>query len=221
MPTELLEHLPVSLEHTGPAVDPRETGPARFVAPLLARFDREAAMELARFFDGFYREPASDGYEAVVDRLLGNLYAAGFGAAEGFELDVVKSGLPHPSWTPRSAVLEITRVDNEGRPVQFLPLLTTDGQAGPNRVMLPANAPGCDVIGDVAHGLSALTEPGMILLTDKRIRSVEAEAREKGAIGVLSSYLLPYCNDPTGEDRQNLAIFSDAVPLPPEMIAPA
>lgn len=174
-------------------------------------------MGLAAFADRFYREPASDGYERVVDRLVADLYAAGFGAELGFSLEVKKSGLSHPSWSPESAVLEFVSLDERGAPIQALGVLAFAGTDAPERVMLPANAPGCEVIGAIGEGLDALVEPGMILLTGERIRNVEFQARERGAAAIISTYLMPYCVDPTGRSREQDAIFVDTVRAGTEM----
>lgn len=220
MPDGLAEALPVTLQHTGPAVAPggiggdkksSRTGPARFVPELYSRFDQERAMGLAAFADRFYREPASDGYERVVDRIIADLYTAGFGVETGYGLEVKKSGLSHPSWTPDSGVIEFVALDERGTPIQAVGVLAFDGPEAPERAMLPANAPGCEVLGAVADGLDALIEPGMILLTAARIRDVEIQARERGATAIISTFLLPYCVDPTGRNREQDAIFVDSV----------
>lgn len=219
-PEELVRVLPVSLAHGGPAVAPggvdgadatARFGTARFVPDLYDRFDVERTLGLASFADGFYRAPASEGYERVVDRVIADLYAAGFGAEAGYALDVRKSGLPYPAWTPESAVVEIVRVDERGTPIQAIEAASFAGAAAPLRTMLPVHAPGCDVVGPLADGLDALTRPGLVLLTEQRIRDVESEARARGAVAVLSSFLPPFCVDPAGGERHIEAVFQDAV----------
>ena len=220
VPEGLAEELPITMQHTGPAVAPggiggagrsSRTGPARFVPELYSRFDQQRAMGFAAFADGYYREPASDGYERVVDRIVSELYTAGFGVESGYGLEVKRSGLSHPSWTPDSGVIEFVSVDQRGVPIQAIGVLAFDGPEAPERAMLPANAPGCEVLGAIADGLDALTEPGMILLTPERIRNVESAARERGAAAIISTYLMPYCVDPTGRGREREAIFVDSV----------
>jgi aminopeptidase YwaD len=220
VPEGLADTLPITMQHAGPAVAPggiggpnrsSRTGPARFVPELYSRFDQERAMGLAAFTDRYYREPASDGYERVVDRLVSELYTAGFGVEAGYGLEVKKSGLSHPSWTPDSGVIEFVSVDERGAPIQAIGVLAFDGPEAPERAMLPANAPGCEVLGTVADGLDALTQPGMILLTPERIRNVESAARERGAAAIISTHLMPYCIDPTGRNREQDAIFVDVV----------
>ncbi|MEZ6014289.1 MAG: M28 family peptidase [Planctomycetota bacterium] len=216
VPTDLTDNLPIALEHNGPAVAPggvtdaslaARKGAARFVPELFARFDRDRAMGIAAFVDKEYREPASDGYERVVDRLVADLYAAGFGAEAGYGLDLRKSSLPDPSWTPLSAVIEFVRVDARGAPIQNLNVVSVDGTAAAARVIQPANAPGCELVGAIADGIDALTTPGMVLLTDQPIRSVELDALARGAAAVISTYLPSYCVDPTGRERHLEAIF--------------
>lgn len=225
-PDGLSDSLPVSLAHNGPAVAPggvtstsadARFGAARFVGALHDRFDRERAMGLTAFADRHYRDVGSDGYERVVDRVVADLYAAGFGTEAGFGLEVIKSGLQSPTWTPRSAVIELVRVDARGAPIQAIPVVSFDGPDAPERALLPAHAPGCELVGPLADGLDELTAPGMILLTDRRIRGVEQEARERGAVAIVSAYLLPYCVDPTGRERHLDAIFLDSVRAGSEM----
>jgi len=192
LPQDLLQALPVSLAHAGPAVSPGglgtegASGPARFVPALHARFDRDHAMGTVAFVDERSRDAGSEGHEAVLDRLVADLYAAGYGAEPGFTLDVLRDGLSHPAWTPISAVLEFVKVDANGAPIQAIGVQSFDGQAARERALLPAHAPGCDVTARVADGLEALTEPGLILLTQAPAAAVIAEATRRGAVAVIS-----------------------------------
>ena len=76
--------------------------------------------------------------------------------------------------------------------------------------MLPLGSPSYEVAGTVVFDVEDITE-GVILLTDQTVRSVEQEAAERGAAGVISTYLLPYAVDPTGEDRHFDAIFTGSI----------
>ena len=90
IPLEALE-LPsdqplLEVDHDGPPVVAGSSGPARFVEKLLEGFDPSHARGLLAFVDGFYRAPANDGYEAVLDRLAADLREVGFGSQPGLEL---------------------------------------------------------------------------------------------------------------------------------------
>jgi len=220
VPEDALAQLPVAMDHAGAAVVPggvnaaveaERRGSARFVPELFKRFEVDRALGFATFADGFYRAPASDGYERVVDRVLADLYAAGFGAGSGSELDILRKDLPARSWTPDSAVVQLVRVDAQGVPIQAVDVVSFEGPSAPSRVVLPINAPGCDLVGALALSPEELTRPGMILLTERRIRDVEALASEREAAGVISSFLFPYCVDPSGREQHNDAIFQDTV----------
>lgn len=219
LPTGLVETLPIALGHRGPAVAPGgvgeaedlRRGPARFVPVLHPRFDRARAMGHVAFADGSYRAPANDGYERLVARLLAELYAAGFGVEEGFGLELPRGDLGHPAWTPDSAVLEFVSVNKDGSPVQAFNVLGFGAPDARERAMLPLNAPGCDLVGPLADGWDALTEPGMILLTGDPVYAAAPRAAERGAVAVLSSYLAPSCVDPSGAGAEENAIHFGAV----------
>ncbi len=203
--------------HVGPAVDSTATGPARFVDPLLASFDERAAMSIAEYADGFYRSPANEGYEQAIDRVLADLYGAGYKAEPGFELDVVTKGMPRPAWTPRSAKIVavasaevMERVGGDASRPTRQTLIEFDEPGAVERAMLPEGAPSCDVEGVAVFSIDDVVE-GSILVTDKSVRSVERKAVEKGAAAIVSSFLLPYCVDPTGNDLHHDAIFLGTV----------
>jgi len=222
LPEKFAQRSPVVGDHDGPPVDQDQTGTARFVHPLLDAFDTDAAISIAAFLDGFYRAPASDGYDESIDRIIAALFGAGYGAADGYDLSVATREMETPSWTPRSARLSATasdaaiaearkkgvkRREGEGLEVE---LVRFEDPRDPSRVMLPVGAPGCDLEASLAVGLEAL-EPGQVLLTDRPLRAVEPAAAEAGAVAIISDYLYPYCVDPSGEKRDYDAIFSDQV----------
>ncbi|MEM9380635.1 MAG: M28 family peptidase [Planctomycetota bacterium] len=203
--------------HTGPAVDPKPTGPARFVEPLLGAFDVDAAMAIATYADGFYRAPAGEGYELTIDRVLADLYGAGYGDQDGFALDVHASGMPQPAWTPRSAKIVavagpeiVARAGKNRDRILEQTILEFDSPEDVARVMLPRGAPSCDLQGIVVFSLDDVVE-GSILATDRSVRSVEVEAAEKGAAAIVSHFLLPYCVDPSGDEVHFDAIFEGTV----------
>lgn len=100
LPEKFEQRSPVAGAHDGPPVDQGQTGSARFVHGLLDVYDAEAAMGVATFLDGFYRAPASEGYEESIERVLAALYGAGFGATEGYELSTPRRSMGAPAWTP-------------------------------------------------------------------------------------------------------------------------
>lgn len=205
--------------HQGPEVDLDGTGPARYVGALMEAYDAERAMETVRFTDGFYREPANHGYEAVIDHLISRLRAAGFGGDDGrFTLDVVRSPLDKPAWTPRAGHLAL--VEDSGAEIV---LHAFDQPADHDRTMLPAGAPACDLEGPIRFSLDEL-EPGDILVTEARLSQVGSRAAQRGAIAVLSASLYPFNVDPTGAERHMAAMQYTSIPdklgLPAAQISP-
>ncbi len=194
-----------TIRHRGPAVHFDDSGPARYVPKLLDAFDQERAMEVVAFIDRYYRAPANEGYEAVIDRLLEELRRAGFGSDPRLELEVLSEEMDHPAWTPRSASLRLT---TNGRTET---LHAFSEGTGVDRVMLPINAPSCRVAGPVALALDEIEE-GAIFVTDAPVGQVMRRARQRGAAAVLSASLQTFNTDPTGQKRHLDAIQFRTVP---------
>jgi aminopeptidase YwaD len=176
------------------------TGPARFVQPQYDRFDKESAHQLTEFIDGFYRAPANEGYDAVVDRVVDELAAAGFEEGEGRLRWEIITGPPEPAWTPVSAELVLLADGEKPR--------TLHGFAEPgdvDRAMLPVNSPACDVEGDVALHLDQVKK-GMILVTDVDASQVLRRAKARGAAAVISASLADFNEDTSGQERHLDAI---------------
>ncbi|MCC6407269.1 MAG: M28 family peptidase, partial [Planctomycetes bacterium] len=242
IPEEFLRSVPpgpklMAGDHQGPPVTTGDSGPARFVAPLHARFDPARAFEDVRFIDGFYRAPANDGYEAVLAHVEARLRAGGFGSKPGFELDTLESDLEArgwmedgrtaaQAWTPLAARLALVGPEGTGGTGGAEHVLHAfENATDVDRVMLPVHAPSCDVVGPIALGLEAL-DPGELLVTSSApIASVLKRAHELGALAVVSSYLEPYNADPRGERRELSAIQFSTVPfgtpIPVARISPA
>lgn len=193
--------------HLGPPVVAGNSGPKRYVDALHAEFDLEASMKTVAFIDRFYRAPANDGYEAVFDQLASILRENGFGATEGFELEVIETPLtersaggaervPVRAWTPLSG--KIALVSTSGVERTLHSFQTPEGR---DRTMLPINAPDCDLDAGIALELSDL-DPGEILVTSAPpLNSLLGRAREFGAVGVISANLEHYNTDPSGKFR--------------------
>jgi aminopeptidase YwaD len=204
--------------HRGPPVVAGESGPARFVAALTAAFDQQRAMQTVRFVDGFYRAPANDGYEAVLEYLAVALREAGFGVDPRLELTFLETELtgpgaapgertPAPAWTPISAALALRRV---GQPELVLHSFSRPEER--DRVMLPINTPSADVEGTIALSLDELRE-GQLLVTQAAAKpSLLARAKERGAAAVVSCSLEPFNSDPSGRDRHLDAIQFRSLP---------
>ncbi|MBI5434449.1 MAG: M28 family peptidase [Planctomycetes bacterium] len=245
IPEEFIRSVPpgpklMAGDHAGPPVTTGDSGPARFVAPLHARFDPARAFEDVRFIDGFYRAPANDGYETVLAHLEARLRAGGFGSTPGFELELLESELQArgwmedghvaaQAWTPLGARLSLVGAvgadGTVGADGAEHVLHSFDDAASVDRVMLPVHAPSCDVVGPVALGLEGL-DPGEILVTSSApVASVLKRAHELGALAVVSSYLASYNSDPRGERRELGAIQFSTVPfgtpIPVARISPA
>ncbi|MEL6713020.1 MAG: M28 family peptidase [Planctomycetota bacterium] len=194
--------------HTGPAVDGDETGTNRFAQPLLSIFEAPAAKRVAGRLDGFARPPGSDGYEKAIDYLSGQFDEAGFGDEPGFSARVLETG-SSSTWTPQAAFLSVVGQTPSGQ-VRRVKISKFARPGDAERAMLPLGSPSYEVAGTVVFDVEDITE-GVILLTDQTVRSVEQEAAERGAAGVISTYLLPYAVDPTGEDRHFDAIFTGSI----------
>ena len=204
--------------HQGPKVVLSGAGPQRFVPELHSRFDRERAFERTRFIDGFYRAPANDGFEATLERVAGELRAAGFGEDPGLLLEWIEKPLGNgrKAWTPLSGRLALASAGSERVLHAF------DEPAGRDRTMLPVGAPGCDVSGGIALSLDELG-PGEILATDAGPSgNVLRTAKERGALAVLSAELGRVNVDRSGAERQLDAIGYRGVrsDLPVAMISP-
>ncbi|MCP3917838.1 MAG: M28 family peptidase [bacterium] len=193
--------------HDGPRVAYGMNGPARFVSALLNGFDADAAMEMAAFADRFYREPANEGFDAVLDRVHAELSRVGFGTKEGLELRVVEHPMDEPAWTPRRA--ELALIEPGAGPETLLRFDTNDDR---QRTMLSVGAGSHDGAGRLVFRVEDLA-PGTVLVTDQPVRDVLEVAAEAGAFAVLSSYLRDYNRvDPTGEDRARDSILYTSVP---------
>jgi len=180
--------------HNGPQVTRGATGTARFAGTLFDAFDPVRAMDTTGFTDQFYREPGNDGFEAVLDHVLERLARAGYGQSDEFELRVIETPLSRPSWTPRSASIELLGPDGT-RVVQSF-----DADNDRCRTMLPTNSQAGDVQGPIVFELGDVSA-GSILVTDQSLR-IAQRAKEAGAVAVFAAPALPEYNlDPTGQER--------------------
>ncbi len=186
--------------HVGPRTPDGDAGPARFVAPLLAGFDREKAMEHIVFADQFYREPGNDGFEAVVDRVLATLREIGFGEKEHLALEVVETR-ETPGWSPVRATLSLLSDDGTSTP-----LLAFGPGDDRNRTMLPTGVQSGTAEGEVVFVLEDV-KPGTILVTGSPPGSVGRQAAGAGAVAVLSARISDYNRDPSGAERHLDAIL--------------
>lgn len=216
--------------HQGPPVALGSSGTQRFAPALHAGFDRARAKELLVFVDRFYRAPANDGYEAVLDRVAANLREAGYGSTPGFELSVIETPLEArgpqrgarvaaQAWTPLGG--RVTLVDSSGARRELHSFTKPEAR---DRVMLPINAPSCAVEGGIALSLDQL-DPGEVLVTDAEpLANLVARAEHQGAAAVVSSYLETYNTDPSGRFRHLDAIqfrqLAWGAKLPVIMISP-
>ena len=195
-------------------MDQGDTGTARFALPLLDIYESNAAMALAAVLDQERRPPASEGYDRAIDRVIADLYGAGFGAAstggdDGFGLEILATPLAQPAWTPVSA--KVTVVGKAGRGAARKIVIAEFSRPNEaSRTMLPRGVESFQVAGNAVFSIEDVT-PGAILVTDQSVRSVEQEAAKRGAGAVVSSFLLDYAVDPTGQDRHFDAIFDGSV----------
>jgi hypothetical protein len=211
-PPELFGEVRVEQDwYRGPEVHVSHAGPARFVEPVYEAFDRDAAMSVVRYMDGFYRAPANPHYDAVLERIAQELREAGFGGEDArLQLEFLQ-GETVSTWTPKSAELVLDCPDTSSR---TLHRFSEPGDV--ERTMLPINAPSCELSGDVAMSLEDL-EPGMILVTDVRASQVIRRAEARGAVAVVSAYMSTYNVDPSGAERHLDAIKMRTLPVDNEL----
>lgn len=200
--------------HVGPSIDAGESGTGRFVEAMLESFEAPAAMALAEEFDAERRPPASEGYDRAVDRLIAELFGAGYGdvgagADAGFLLEVVSEPMAQPSWTPVSAEIALRGRGARGRERRIV-ISGFSEASDVERTMLPEGVPSYSVSGVPVFALEDVVE-GSVYVTDQSVRKVSEEAAERGAAAVVSSFQLPYAKDPTGRDRHFDAIFEGRV----------
>jgi len=191
--------------HVGPPVEVAASGPARFVKTLHAGFEPGRAQELAAFIDRYYRAPANDGYEAVLEKLETELRALGFGTDARLVLDFLEVE-EVAAWTPLSGsiVLEV-----DGEAPRTLHAFSKGDEV--DRVILPVNAPACALAGEIALGLDGIKQ-GSILVTDVDVDQVMTRAKSRGAAAILSASLYPFNVDKSGKDRHLAAIQFTTLP---------
>jgi aminopeptidase YwaD len=178
--------------HTGPPVEVGPAGTARFVKTLYEGFRPARALETVTFVDRYYRAPANEGYDLVLDRLDKALREIGFdGADPRLEVEFLEVGEVE-SWTPVSASL-VLEVDGE----QDHTLHSFEKSEDVDRVMLPVNAPACAIEGMVALRLADLKQ-GMVLVTDVTAQQVMRRALNGGAAAIVSASLYPFNEDKSG-----------------------
>jgi len=174
-----------------PSVEPGDSGTARFVAPLHAAFRMSKAMETVGFIDRFYRAPANEGYDEVLQRLEKDLHEAGFDAGDPrLKSEFLKVADKSDAWTPVKAEL-VLLVDGEEPRV----LHKFEKSEDVDRVMLPVNSPSCDLTCEVALSLDDVKK-GMVLVTAVDATQVITRAKSRGAEAVISSSLAPFNEDP-------------------------
>jgi len=203
--TEVHSNGKPSAVHRGPAVVMDQTGPMRFASALFDEFDLDSVEEDVEFVDQYYRAPANDGYEAVIDHFEMELREAGFGSTAGLELEMLTEEMGSPSWTPISGSLTL---DQDGIKTE-LHAFSETGDV--DRVMLPINAPNASVSGPVVLDFAELTE-GSILVTDAPLRQVLTRAAQRGAVAIVSASLQSFNTDPSGRERHLEAIQFTNVP---------
>jgi hypothetical protein len=201
----------LSAGHRGPPVATGAQGPARFAPQVFAAFSAERAFATTAFADRWYREPANEGFEAVVDEVEKGLREAGFGSADGFEIEIVSTPMKSPAWTPRSARLSLVTGGAAERVLHSF-----DAPEDRDRTILPRNAPAADVEGRLVTALDGV-ESGCVLLVDTPLQSKLLEdAKTRGAVLVLSSSLADYNVDPVkGGERHLDAVGYRHAPYPP------
>ena len=185
-------------EHIGPDVVVTDSGTARFVRALYEAYQPRRAFELVGFIDRYYRAPANEGYDEVLNKLAKTLREAGFDGEDprlSLELlDVAEVD----AWTPVSGEL-VLLVDGQEPRV----LHSFKESADVDRVMLPVHAPSCDVTAEVALALEDVKK-GMVLVTEVPAAQVIPRAKSRGAAAVISASLEPFNQDPVAGGERHL-----------------
>jgi Zn-dependent M28 family amino/carboxypeptidase len=217
--TEQATPVPIAAEHIGPGVTRGDSGTARFARVLYETFQPERALETATFADRYYREPANEGYDAVLDRIVEELRAAGFGADEHLALEIVETRTEPRAWTPRRARLELRETSGAARVLHEFS--KPDDR---DRTMLPRNAPSARVEGEIALDVETLKSGAVLATSAALTRDLIERATNAGAAAVLSASLASYNTDPSGRDRHLDAIqyrsVAEGSALPVAQISP-
>ena len=217
--------LPQQAAHAGPAVARGVAGTARFASTVFDAFQAERSMELARFADGFYREPGNDGFEAVLDRIAKELGEAGYGRMDGLAFETFEHDARSPAWTPLAARLALV----ENHKTRVLLEFGAPGDAA--RTMLPHNAPSttgalsvavtgdprvpaAELEGELVFSLDAARSGAFVVLDSPPSSEDLARAKEQGALGVFAAGIEAYNVDPTGRERHLDAIQYSSVRYP-------
>jgi aminopeptidase YwaD len=198
-------------------------------AAVSGRFDRDAAMEVVRFMDRFWRLAGNPGFNASIDEIRRRLTGDGFvahddGKTRAFSrVDEFAAGGPGWDYSVGTVAIE----DLRGREV----LLSREG----DRVSLCINSFSTPDEGvnarlvDVGSGASdadfAATDlRGAVVLGDAPIQRLWAQAvKVRGAAGVISTAIAPYIRpaDPAQftRDEQKDVFQWNGVPYDPAVKA--
>lgn len=214
LPPELFATTPAADQswHRGPEVFVSSAGPARFVKQLHEAFDRKRTLDIVRFIDGYYRAPANPAYDLVLERVASELRDAGFGGSDPrLQLEFLSGTHTVSAWTPKSAELVLVE---PGTSPRTLHRFAEPGDV--DRVMLPINAPSCDVAGPVVLQLDDVQQ-GDVLVTQVALAQVLERATARGAAGVVSASIGTYNTDPSGMERHLDAVQYLRLPKPATM----
>ena len=205
-------------KHVGPEVVMDDSGTARFVRALYDSYQPRRAFELVGFIDRYYRAPANEGYDEVLNKLAKTLREAGFdGEDQRLSLELLDVA-EVDAWTPVSAELVLLV---EGSEPRILHSFKESGDV--DRVMLPVHAPSCDLTAEVALALEDVKK-GMILVTEVPAAQVIPRAKSRGAVAVISASLETFNQDRLGNERHLDAIqfrtHSPGLDMPTAQISP-
>lgn len=184
------------LQHKGPGVTLAPTGTGRFAGPVLAAFDRQAALASTAALEALHRIPGNADFERGLEHLASRLAAGGFGHRDGLELEWIETPLERPGWAGHSG--SVTLIDARGG-VHLLHAFERSSDR--DRSLLPIGAPSAEIEGRIRLELGEI-EPGDILVSDSRMRrDLITRAKRLGAVALVCGGLEPYNMDPTGAQR--------------------
>lgn len=168
----------------------------RAYVALAGRFDRDAAMDLVRFMDRFWRVAGNPGYDASIDRIREGLQAAGFGGPGPLETEIRVDEYPAgtPGWDHRLATVRFAD-DSTGEPLfdrerDRVALCINSFSTPPGGLVAPlvdvgSGANDADFQGKEVAGAVVLGRAGVGRLWQQAVRA-------RGAAGVISTDVAGY-----------------------------
>lgn len=152
---------------------------------VAARFDRDAAMDVVRHMQRYWRLAGNPGYNASIDHIRGRLLKA------GVHTRVDEYAKPEPGWDYSRGTVTI---DGDPAPIlskerDRVSLAINSFSTPPGGISLPL----VDVGAGTAQDFTSKTIKGALILGDASLGGLWQQAvRNRGAAGVVSTEIAPY-----------------------------